>query len=80
MAILFMIILPNHHHPDDVEHSDCTVCVIAHQPNLAAVDVIDIVSIAILLFSELVFPVTILFDHSIESFQSRAPPSMNFSY
>lgn len=80
ITILFMIVVPSHHHEDNAEHSDCNVCAIAHQPNLAAINTISLIIIISFIFVKLFFPVTIIFSHTIESFQSRAPPVLNSSH
>lgn len=32
LALLFTIVIPFHHHHDNVSHDDCPICVVAQQP------------------------------------------------
>jgi hypothetical protein len=73
LAILFMIIVPNHHHEDNTEHSDCVVCIIGYMPTLAVIS-FSLVIIAILLKIKVTFSAPILVLQTFHSFHSRAPP------
>jgi hypothetical protein len=76
LAILFMIVLPNHHHKDNAEHSDCKVCALAHQPNLVAIDTISLFIAIVFLFVKIVPAIIPFINQTGKSFQSRAPPSL----
>ena len=73
LAILFMVILPNHHHKDNVEHDDCIVCVIAHLPTLTEAT-ITFVLIACLIIFRIFFPPSTFQGSTPIQVRSRAPP------
>jgi hypothetical protein len=73
LAMLFMIVVPNHHHEDQAVHDDCIICVLAHQPLLTAVE------FSLALLTMMVFINECLFRNSVpficfSAFLSRAPP------
>ena len=73
IAVLFLVIVPFHHHEDEQEHDDCAICLIAHMP--AEVGITFVLSIIVILqIAKLVRPSAILLCHAPDSFQSRAPP------
>jgi hypothetical protein len=76
LAVLFAIIVPNHHHEDHAEHTDCIICFIAHQPTQVSVT-FALALVAILLIAKLVLPAAILVFQIPVSLQSRAPPLYN---
>ena len=75
MAILLGFVVPMHHHTDGMEHSDCVVCIISHQPVIAPI--IASVFIAILrIFIKAPRFYTTLHTRIPLTFHSRAPPLM----
>ncbi len=77
---MFVIVIPNHHHIDNADHSDCVVCLIMQLPTQAAVTFSLIIAIC-LLFIELVSHDSIIpFNQAHESFRPRAPPTLNPEY
>lgn len=73
LAILFTIVIPNHHHEDHTEHSNCVVCIIGYMPTLAAIS-FSLVIIAVLLKNRVTFSAPIPVLQTFHSFHSRAPP------
>jgi hypothetical protein len=77
LVSLFTIVIPNHHHKDHAEHSDCVVCIIGYMPTLPAIS-FSLVIIAILLKNRVTIIARVLVQQTFNSFQSRAPPLFSF--
>lgn len=75
MLVLFGVVAPAHHHEDGAEHSDCVVCVVAHQPFVAAASVSVALSVTVVLIELFISSSFIPFS-TPRSFDSRAPPVM----
>jgi len=73
ITIMFMVVIPLHHHDDGAEHDDCAVCIIGGQPCQIS-DVINIVFVSIPIFITVQFLSSFLTTFSKCSFDSRAPP------
>lgn len=73
LAVLFSIVVPNHHHEDHAEHADCIVCIMAHQPAFQTAT-FPLIVIANLVSIGLVLPGTKPRSQVLLSFQTRAPP------
>jgi hypothetical protein len=74
LAILFGVVIPTHHHKDGVEHSDCAVCVISHQPVVTQIIVSVFLAVVILFIKLICFP-EIIPARIPRAFCSRAPPA-----
>ena len=75
LAILLGFVVPMHHHKDGMEHSDCVVCIISHQPIITPI--IASVFIAILhIFIKAPRFCKALHTRIPLIFHSRAPPLM----
>ena len=73
LAILFLVIVPIHHHDDHQEHNDCVVCVLAHQPVQPSV-AFALPIVTVFRVIKLDLPSTILICQTPSTLQSRAPP------
>ena len=75
LVVLFGVVAPAHHHEDGAEHSDCVVCIIAHQPFIAAAFV-SVALAAVMLLIKLFISPSFIPISTPRSFDSRAPPVM----
>jgi hypothetical protein len=73
LAILYMVVIPLHHHEDLVEHADCILCQLSY---MASTVVTVSICLTVLAALEVVFlQITTCYIKSFTSFSlSRAPP------
>jgi len=73
LAIMFLGVVPCHHHDDQREHDDCIVCMIAHQHSqVSASFALPIVTIFLII--NLILPSRIPICQTPALLQCRAPP------